>query len=248
MESFFDDDVVTEERPSKMDIDEEQVAFPTNWLEALQCTTPNINKLIDTTLIFVAEERRTTSVLPPPHLVFTAFHATPPENIRVVILGQDPYHGKGQAHGLCFSVMHKKPPPSLVNVFKELASDTGNASAHASVCSGNLEAWARQGVLLLNAVLTVREGKAASHAGKGWEDVTDAIIRYAGRGDAPPTAFLLWGNWAKNKASLIDSKTHGIFEAAHPSPFAAAKGFFGSKPFSKANAFLRAKGRETIVW
>ena len=175
---------------------------------------------------------------------FHALDATPLDGVRVVILGQDPYHGEGQAHGLCFSVdQGVKPPPSLVNIYKELQSDLGVAPPS----HGNLEHWARQGVLLLNSVLTVEAGRAASHQGKGWERFTDAVIKLVN--DQPrPIVFILWGAYAQKKAAFVDRTRHLVLASAHPSPLSAHNGFFGSKPFSKANAFLEAKGMEKINW
>ncbi len=175
---------------------------------------------------------------------FHALDATPLDTVRVVILGQDPYHGEGQAHGLCFSVREGvKPPPSLVNIYKELKSDLGmDAPTH-----GNLEAWAKQGVLLLNSVLTVEANTAASHAGKGWEKFTDQVIREV-NALPRPVVFILWGNYAQKKASFLDASKHFVIKSAHPSPLSAHNGFFGSKPFSRTNAFLTAKGFQPIDW
>ncbi len=193
---------------------------------------------------FVREERRRHTVFPPDKEVFAALHLTPYERVKVLILGQDPYHGPGQAHGLCFSVRRGvPPPPSLVNIFKELHDDLGcSIPSH-----GNLEHWAGQGVLLLNAVLTVRARQANSHKDRGWETFTDAVIRAV---DAAPerVVFVLWGAYARRKAALIDARRHAIIQSAHPSPLSAASGFFGSRPFSKINALLREAGREQIDW
>jgi uracil-DNA glycosylase len=175
---------------------------------------------------------------------FHALNATPLDQVRVVILGQDPYHGEGQAHGLCFSVRKGiPPPPSLMNIFKELKTDLGvDTPPH-----GNLEDWAKQGVLLLNSVLTVEANRAASHAGKGWEKFTDAIIREVN--DLPhPVVFILWGNYAQKKAGFVDTTRHHIIKSPHPSPLSAHNGFFGSRPFSKANTFLRATTQLEINW
>ena len=175
---------------------------------------------------------------------FNALNFTPLDKVRVVILGQDPYHGEGQAHGLCFSVPPGvKPPPSLVNIYKELRSDLDVAPpAH-----GNLKAWAEQGVLLLNSVLTVESGKAASHQGQGWERFTDAVVRLVN--DQPrPIAFVLWGNYAQKKAAFVDQNRHLVIRSAHPSPLSAHNGFFGSKPFSKINGFLRGQSEPEIQW
>jgi uracil-DNA glycosylase len=193
---------------------------------------------------FVAAERASGQVFPPPDEVFNALHLTPYASVKVLILGQDPYHGPGQAHGLCFSVRRGVPaPPSLVNIHKELHSDLGiDPPDH-----GNLEAWARQGVLLLNAVLTVRAHHAASHAGKGWETFTDQVIR-AVNDKAEPVVFILWGSYARKKKPLIDQQRHCVIESAHPSPLSAHNGFFASQPFSRANAALVAAGREPVDW
>ena len=189
-------------------------------------------------------ERERTVVYPPPDEVFAALHLTPYATTRVLILGQDPYHGPRQAHGLCFSVRRGVPvPPSLVNIHKELRDDLGiEPPGH-----GNLEAWAGQGVLLLNATLTVRGGQAASHQGKGWETFTDEVIRTVSAKDHP-VVFILWGSYARKKKALIDTARHTIIESAHPSPLSAANGFFGSKPFSRANAALAAAGLDPIDW
>ena len=193
---------------------------------------------------FVADERATHTVYPPPGEVFAALHLTPYADTRVVILGQDPYHGPQQAHGLCFSVRPGvRIPPSLVNIHKELHDDLGLPIPN----HGNLEAWARHGVLLLNATLTVRAGEAASHQKRGWDTFTDHVIEVAN--DKPdPVVFMLWGNSARRKRSLIDTTRHVVIESAHPSPLSAHNGFFGSRPFSRANAELVAAGREPIDW
>ena len=193
---------------------------------------------------FVAEERSRHTVYPAHDEVFAALHLTPYAAVRVVILGQDPYHGAGQAHGLCFSVRRGvAAPPSLVNIFKELEDDLGIAvPAH-----GCLDAWARQGVLLLNATLTVRARQAASHQGKGWETFTDQVIRSVS--DKPErVVFILWGASARKKRALIDASRHTIIESAHPSPLSAHNGFFGSRPFSRANEALVAAGRDPVDW
>ena len=193
---------------------------------------------------FVAREREQHTVYPPRPEVFAALHLTPFADTRVVILGQDPYHGPRQAHGLCFSVRHGvRPPPSLVNVHKELHDDVGvKAPDH-----GNLEAWAVQGVLLLNTTLTVRAGQAASHQGQGWETFTDEVIR-AVSAKEQPVVFILWGSHARKKKALIDTTRHATVEAPHPSPLSAHNGFFGSRPFSRTNAALDAAGLEPIDW
>ncbi len=192
----------------------------------------------------VTEREAGKTIYPRPSEWFHALDATPLDQVRVVILGQDPYHGEGQAHGLCFSVRESvRPPPSLVNIFKELKSDLGiDPPSH-----GNLEPWARQGVLLLNSVLTVEANRAASHAGKGWEKFTDAVIREI-NALPHPVVFILWGNYAQKKAAFVDSNRHHIIKSVHPSPLSAHNGFFGSRPFSKANAFLREQGQLEINW
>ncbi len=193
---------------------------------------------------FVASERANHTVFPPHDLVFAALHSTPFACVKAVILGQDPYHGVGQAHGLCFSVPEGvAQPPSLRNIFKELESDLGLPAPK----SGCLERWAHQGVLLLNTTLTVRAHKAASHQKHGWETFTDQVIRVVN--DKPDrVVFILWGAAARRKRDLIDASRHVIIESAHPSPLSASNGFFGSKPFRRTNAALVAAGREPIDW
>jgi uracil-DNA glycosylase len=193
---------------------------------------------------FVRGERSRATVCPPHDEVFAALHLTPYEGTRVLILGQDPYHGPGQAHGLCFSVRRGvRVPPSLANIHRELHDDVGVAVPD----HGNLEAWARQGVLLLNATLTVRAGQAGSHQGKGWETFTDEVIAAV---DAKPehVVFMLWGSYARKKQALVDRDRHTIIESPHPSPLSAHNGFFGSRPFSRANAALVAHGQDPIDW
>ncbi len=193
---------------------------------------------------FVRQEYQATTVYPPPGEIFRAFAHTPFEAIRVVLLGQDPYHGPGQAHGLCFSVRDGvRPPPSLQNMFKEIHADVGSPIP----TSGNLERWADQGVFLLNATLTVRAGQAGSHQGKGWETFTDAVIKLLSD-EKEHLVFLLWGNYARQKSTLIDSKKHLILQAPHPSPFSAHNGFFGCKHFSKTNKYLAEQGFAPIEW
>ncbi len=193
---------------------------------------------------FVHDERSRYPVYPPHEEVFAALHLTPYAEVKVLILGQDPYHGPGQAHGLCFSVREGVAvPPSLQNIYKELQSDLGiTPPGH-----GNLEAWARQGVLLLNATLTVRAHRAASHQGKGWEIFTDQVI--AAVNDKPErVVFILWGASARRKKDRIDTSRHVIIESPHPSPLSAHRGFFGSRPFSRANAALVEAGRTPVDW
>lgn len=199
---------------------------------------------------FVAAERAAGPVFPPKDEVFAALHLTPLASVRVVILGQDPYHGPGQAHGLCFSVRPGVPaPPSLINMFKELESDLGIARAD----HGNLTPWAAQGVLLLNTTMTVRSGAANSHQGRGWETFTDAVIT-AVAAKQERVVFVLWGASARKKKTLINgiggggAAGHVIVESAHPSPLSAHNGFFGSRPFTQVNEALAAVGRGTVEW
>jgi uracil-DNA glycosylase len=193
---------------------------------------------------FVDTQRRDHTVFPPDQDVFAAFEHAPYDAVKVLLLGQDPYHGAGQAHGLCFSVRRGvRPPPSLKNAFKELRDDLGiDAPEH-----GNLEAWADQGVLLLNTVLTVRESEAHSHKGQGWERFTDAVISTLSRRERPFVA-LLWGGPARKKKTLIDQSRHRVVEGPHPSPLSAHRGFFGSRPFSGVNAALEDLGEDPIDW
>lgn len=193
---------------------------------------------------FVDDERERGPVYPPRDQVFNALHLTPYADTRVMILGQDPYHGSGQAHGLAFSVQREvRIPPSLVNVHKELATDLDISPPD----HGNLESWAQRGVLLLNTTLTVRSGQAASHQGKGWEIFTDRVIEVVN--DKPEhVVFILWGGHARKKKSLIDAARHTIVESAHPSPLSAHNGFFGSRPFTRANQALAAHGQPPIDW
>ncbi len=193
---------------------------------------------------FVRHEYLTQTVYPPGKEIFRAFDSCPFENAKVVIIGQDPYHGAGQANGLCFSVRHGiKGPPSLVNIFKEINKDLGKPIP----VSGDLERWARQGVLLLNATLTVRASAPGSHQNKGWETFTDAVIKTISD-TKTNVVFLLWGAYAQKKGEVIDRTKHLVLMSAHPSPFSADRGFFGSKHFSKANEYLRGKGLMEIDW
>lgn len=194
---------------------------------------------------FVRDEYRTAeAVFPPGNKIFAAFDATPFDEVKVVILGQDPYHNYGQANGLCFSVGDSvQMPPSLVNIFKEVNSDTGAPIP----TSGDLTRWARQGVLLLNATLTVRAHQAASHQGRGWEQFTDAAVA-ALSARRENLVFLLWGNYAKRKGAVIDRSKHLVLESAHPSPLSAYHGFFGNHHFSRANAYLVEHGKAPVVW
>ncbi len=193
---------------------------------------------------FLLEEKNQYTIYPPGKLIFSAFNHTPFNNVKVVIIGQDPYHGAGQAHGLCFSVPEGiRQPPSLVNIFKEINNDLGIAVPE----TGNLEKWAKQGVLLLNATLTVRATQAGSHQNKGWETFTDGVIKKIS--DLKENIiFILWGNYAQAKQELIDISKHYTLKAAHPSPFSAHRGFFGCRHFSKTNQILKDIGKEEIDW
>jgi uracil-DNA glycosylase len=217
------------------------------WLEPLRAEfdSPYMHELKN---FLVAEKAAGMRIFPRGDEWFRALDLTPLQDVRVVILGQDPYHGEGQAHGLCFSVKPGvRPPPSLVNIYKELASDLDIPPAR----HGFLEHWAQQGVLLLNAVLTVRMGAAASHQGRGWEKFTDAVIRLV-NAQEQPTVFMLWGSHAQKKAAFVDSVERGgrhlVLKSVHPSPLSAHGGFFGNRHFSQANAFLATHGRAPIDW
>jgi len=193
---------------------------------------------------FVSDERTRHTVYPPEPEVFAALHLTPYSSVKVLILGQDPYHGPHQAHGLCFSVRPPTaPPPSLVNIFKELEADLGISPPN----HGSLTHWARQGVLLLNTTLTVRASSAGSHQGKGWETFTDRVIQAVSAKD-DAVVFILWGNSARQKKTLVDTTKHHVIESSHPSPLSAYRGFLGSRPFSQTNQALRTSGREPIDW
>lgn len=207
---------------------------------AAQFNEPYFKELTE----FVKKEYDAKTIYPHPKNLFRAFELTPFDEVKVLILGQDPYHGPRQAHGLSFSVTEGvRNPPSLQNIFKEVKSDLGVKPDD----SGDLTRWAKQGVLLLNATLTVRAGAAGSHQGKGWERFTDAVIKTLSD-EREHLVFILWGNYARSKKALIDDFKHCIIESPHPSPFSANSGFFGSKPFSKANAYLAAHGESPIVW
>ena len=193
---------------------------------------------------FVRKEYRKYTIYPPAGLIFNAFDLCPYDKVKAVIIGQDPYHGPGQAHGLCFSVRDGvENPPSLINIFREIESDLG----YKPLPAGNLERWASQGVLLLNAILSVREHMAGSHQGKGWEQFTDAVIRILNR-DKSNLVFFLWGAYAQKKGESIDRKKNLVLESVHPSPLSAERGFFGNRHFSKCNAYLAQKGIEPINW
>lgn len=192
----------------------------------------------------VREAYLSGAIYPPPKFIFHAFELCPFDRVKVVIIGQDPYHGPGQAHGLSFSVRDGVAiPPSLQNIYKEIKSDLGKDVPP----SGNLERWAKQSVLLLNATLTVERGRAGSHQGWGWEEFTDAAIRQVSK-QKEGVVFMLWGRYAQNKAALIDGSKHLILRASHPSPLSAHSGWFGSRHFSQANAYLEAQGQEPIDW
>lgn len=218
-------------------------ALPADW--ATQLAPHMASPSFEALWAFVAAEREgKVPIYPPPSDVFNAFRYTPFASVKVVILGQDPYHGPRQAHGLCFSVKAGvTPPPSLVNMYKELNSDLGLPRRQ----HGNLEAWAQQGVLLLNSVMTVRAGQAGSHQGKGWEAFTDAAIE-ALNAHREGIVFLLWGAYAQKKAAFVDTTRHAVIKTTHPSPLSAHRGFLGSKPFSKANAYLLKTGQRPIDW
>jgi uracil-DNA glycosylase len=216
--------------------------IPASWRPALaaEVKEPYFQELRR----FLEEERRTHTVFPPEDEVFSQLELTPYDAVRVLILGQDPYHGPNQSHGLAFSVRPGvRPPPSLVNIFKELHDDQGCPIPK----QGSLTRWAEQGVLLLNAVLTVRRKEPNSHKNRGWERFTDAIIRAVS--DRPtPVVFILWGAYAQKKAELIDESRHVVLRSAHPSPYSADRGFFGSRPFGKANEALETSGQEPVDW
>ncbi|MCI9864614.1 uracil-DNA glycosylase [Rhizobium skierniewicense] len=219
------------------------VKLDDSWKEALSAefASPYMQKLKD---FLLAEKNAGKQIFPKGAEYFRALDLTPLPEVKVVILGQDPYHGAGQAHGLCFSVQPGvRTPPSLVNIYKELQSDLGIAP----VQHGFLESWARQGVLLLNSVLTVEEARAASHQGKGWEKFTDAIIRSV-NDECDGVVFLLWGAYAQKKAAFVDEARHLVLKSPHPSPLSAHNGFFGNHHFSKANEFLSSRGKQQIDW
>lgn len=226
----------------KMETNQVNPVIEESWKEALknEFSAPYFFELKK----FLLEEKRRYKIFPPGGNIFAAFDHTPFQEVKVVLLGQDPYHGPGQAHGLCFSVNHGVPkPPSLVNIFKELQADLGiPVPVH-----GNLEAWAKQGVLLLNATLTVRAHQAGSHQNKGWETFTDAAIR-ALSDERDGLVFLLWGSYAQAKKRIIDVDRHHVLEAPHPSPLSASRGFLGCRHFSATNNILKANGKDEINW
>jgi|SRR5690554_111227 len=213
-----------------------------SWIEQLkeEFDKPYFQRLTD----FVRNEYATKTVYPPAKLIFNAFDSCPFDDVKVIIVGQDPYHEPGQAHGLCFSVNDGiKIPPSLVNIYKEIRDDLGKEIP----ISGNLERWAKQGVLLLNATLTVRAHIAGSHQNKGWEEFTDTVIRCLSE-EREHLVFILWGAYAQRKGASIDTSRHLVLKSPHPSPLSAHRGFFGNKHFSTANKYLIAKGKQTIDW
>lgn len=213
-----------------------------SWIEQLkeEFDKPYFQRLTD----FVRNEYATKTVYPPAKLIFNAFDSCPFDDVKVIIVGQDPYHEPGQAHGLCFSVNDGiKIPPSLVNIYKEIRDDLGKEIP----ISGNLERWAKQGVLLLNATLTVRAHIAGSHQNKGWEEFTDTVIRCLSE-EREHLVFILWGAYAQRKGASIDTSRHLVLKSPHPSPLSAHRGFFGNKHFSTANKYLIAKGKKTIDW
>jgi uracil-DNA glycosylase len=219
-----------------------EIRLPESWHTLLEAelNQPYFKNLSQ----FVEQERQTGPVFPPEPEVFSALQLTPYENVRVLLLGQDPYHDDNQAHGLSFSVKPGiKPPPSLVNMFKEMREDVGTSLPN----NGYLVPWAQQGVLLLNAVLTVQAHKPNSHKNRGWEKFTDAIIRKVSAKEQR-VVFILWGAYAQKKRVLIDTSRHTIVESVHPSPLSARNGFFGSKPFSQVNSALREAGEPEINW
>ena len=221
----------------------DDVRLHRSWLEPLR-TEFSSPYMGDLKRFLLAEREAGQRVFPKGAEWFRALDLTSLDKVRVVILGQDPYHGEGQAHGLCFSVKPGvRPPPSLVNIYKEMRSDLGIEPAR----HGFLEHWANQGVLLLNSVLTVRMGAAASHQGKGWEQFTDAVIRLV-NARPDPVVFILWGSYAQKKAAFVDGSRHLVLKAPHPSPLSAHNGFFGCRHFSKANEFLESRGLPPIDW
>ena len=223
--------------------EEKEVKLEPSWKEHLSAEfeKPYFKELTS----FVREQYRHAIIYPAPKNIFRAFELCPFNKVEVVILGQDPYHGPKQANGLCFAVGDGiNLPPSLQNIFKEIESDLAEKIVHRS---GDLERWATQGVLLLNATLTVEAHKAGSHQGKGWEQFTDAAIK-ALSDERKHLVFILWGNYARSKGAHIDRSKHLVIESPHPSPFSAANGFFGSRPFSKSNEYLKSQGKTPIDW
>ena len=220
-----------------------QVKIEESWREVLQ---PQFDSVyFEMLTAFVRKAYQASTVYPPGSKIFEAFNRTPFDKVKVVILGQDPYHGPNQAHGLCFSVQDGiQPPPSLINIYKELQKEYGMA---VNMTNGNLTRWADQGVLLLNATLTVEAGKAGSHQGKGWETFTDAAIK-ALSDRREGLVFMLWGSYAQQKGRVIDRSKHLVLESSHPSPLSVYRGFDGCGHFKKANQYLQSRGQEPIDW
>lgn len=219
-----------------------QVKIEESWKKILQkeFNKPYFEQLAN----FVKDEYKNKTIYPPAKFIFEAFNKTPFDKVNIVILGQDPYHGENQAHGLSFSITPPTPPPpSLVNIYKEIETDLGKVTNK----NGNLNHWADQGVMLLNATLTVRAHQAGSHQKKGWEEFTDAVIKNLSD-KKENLIFILWGRYAQNKGKIINGNKHLIIESAHPSPLSAYNGFFGSKPFSKSNNYLKLHHKKPINW
>lgn len=229
--------------PGKLLSTERPVKLEESWQTRLapEFREPYMMQLRD---FLLARKHAGAKIYPPGAQIFNALNCTPFEQVKVVILGQDPYHGAGQAHGLCFSVRLGVPtPPSLLNIFKEIKADLGIAAPD----HGNLQSWAEQGVLLLNAVLTVERGQAGAHQGKGWEQFTDQVVRLL-NAQRDGIVFLLWGSYALKKGAVIDRKRHLVLTAPHPSPLSAHRGFLGCHHFSAANAYLESRGQEMVNW
>ncbi len=221
----------------------EKIQIESSWKEVLleEFQKPYMNQLKS---FLIQEKQNGKTIFPPGKDIFSAFNLTPFNQVKAVVIGQDPYHGEGQAHGLCFSVRPSiRIPPSLINIYKELETDLNIQPPN----HGYLISWAEEGILLLNAVLTVEKSKAGSHQGKGWETFTDQVIHILNR-EKNNLAFILWGSYAQRKGSFIDRKRHLVIESAHPSPFSAHRGFLGSKPFSQVNNYLQSLGKAPIQW
>lgn len=220
-----------------------EVKIEESWKKVLQKEFDE--KYFEDLIAFVKSEYQKSTVYPPAKFIFNAFNLTPFDKVKVVILGQDPYHGPNQANGLAFSVNNNIPnPPSLVNIYKEIETDLGIKTKNKN---GNLESWAKQGVLMLNATLTVRSGQAGSHQNKGWEKFTDTVIKILSE-QKENLVFILWGAYAQKKGSVINENKHMVIRSAHPSPLSAYNGFFGSKPFSQTNTYLIFNCKDPIDW
>jgi uracil-DNA glycosylase len=220
-----------------------EVKIEESWKKVLQKEFDK--KYFEDLITFVKSEYQKSTVYPPARFIFNAFDLTPFNKVKVVILGQDPYHGEKQANGLAFSVNDNiSTPPSLLNIYKEIESDLGVKTKNKN---GNLENWAKQGVLMLNATLTVRANQAGSHQNKGWEELTDAVVRILSE-QKENLVFILWGSYAQKKGSVIDENKHLVIKSAHPSPLSAYAGFFNSKPFSQTNSYLIFSGKDPIEW